>query len=114
MIYCNNVRESGHLMGQLELRFGFSGGSDSKQSACDAGDQGLIPEWGRSPGEGNGLPNPVFLPGKFHGQRKQASYSPWGCKESDTNEQLTHKQMNYSYTQLSQTECFCTSPKITC
>ena len=28
-------------------------------------------------------PIPVFLPGKFHGQRRLAGYSPWGCKESD-------------------------------
>ena len=30
------------------------GGSDSKESNCHAGDSGLIPGWGRSPGEGNG------------------------------------------------------------
>ena len=35
---------------------GFSGGSDSKESACNAGDLGLIPGSGRSPGEGNGNP----------------------------------------------------------
>ena len=35
---------------------------------------------------------PVFLPGEFQGQRNLASYSPWGCKESDTTEQLTHTQ----------------------
>ena len=29
------------------------GGSDSKESACNAGDLGLIPGWGKSPGEGN-------------------------------------------------------------
>ena len=28
-------------------------------------------------------PTPVFLPGESHGQRSLASYSPWGCKESD-------------------------------
>ena len=33
---------------------GFPGGSDSKESACNAGDAGLIPGLGRSPGEGNG------------------------------------------------------------
>ena len=33
---------------------------------------------------------PVFLPGEFHGQRSLASYSPWGCKELDMTEQLTH------------------------
>ena len=31
---------------------------------------------------------PVFLPGKFLGQRSLAGYSPWGYKESDTSEQL--------------------------
>ena len=32
---------------------GFPGGSDSKEYACNAGDLGLIPISGRSPGEGN-------------------------------------------------------------
>ena len=32
----------------------------------------------------------VFLPGEFHGQRILAGYSPWGHKESDTTERLTH------------------------
>ena len=35
---------------------GFPGGSDSKASACNAGNLGSIPEPGRSPGEGNGNP----------------------------------------------------------
>ena len=35
---------------------GFPGGSDGKESACSAGDSGLIPGPGRSPGEGNGNP----------------------------------------------------------
>ena len=35
---------------------GFPGGSDSKASACSAGDLGSIPGLGRSPGEGNGNP----------------------------------------------------------
>ena len=35
---------------------GFSGGSDSKEFACSAGDLGLIPGLGRSTGEGNGYP----------------------------------------------------------
>ena len=33
---------------------------------------------------------PVFLPGKTHGQRSLVGYSPWGGKESDTTEWLTH------------------------
>ena len=32
------------------------GGSDGKESACNAGDPGSMPGWGRSPGEGNGYP----------------------------------------------------------
>ena len=31
-------------------------------------------------------PTPVFLPGKFHGQRSLAGYSPWSHKESNTAE----------------------------
>ena len=34
----------------------FPGGSAGKQSACNAGDLGLIPGLGRSPGEGKGYP----------------------------------------------------------
>ena len=35
---------------------GFPGGSAGRESACNAGDLGLIPELGRSPGKGNGYP----------------------------------------------------------
>ena len=35
-------------------RMHFPGGSHGKESACNAGDSGLIPGLGRSPGEGNG------------------------------------------------------------
>ena len=31
-------------------------GSDGKEAACNAGDLGLIPGWGRSPGKRNGYP----------------------------------------------------------
>ena len=40
----------------MSLYFGFPGGSDGKESACNAGDLGSIPGLGRSPGEGNGNP----------------------------------------------------------
>ena len=35
-------------------------------------------------------PTAVLLPGESHGQRSLAGYSPWGHKESDTTERLTH------------------------
>ena len=36
------------------MKQGFPGGSDDKASACNAGDLGLFPGLGRSPGDGNG------------------------------------------------------------
>ena len=35
-------------------------------------------------------PTPVFLPGESHGQRNLGGYNPWGRKELDMIEQLTH------------------------
>ena len=35
---------------------GFLGGSAGKESTCNAGDPGLIPRLGRTPGERNGYP----------------------------------------------------------
>ena len=77
---------------------GFPSGSDSKTSACNAGDLDSIPGSGRSPGEGNGYPldyscleNPMD---------RRAWCSPWGHKESDMTEQLTfslHKIICRSY-----------------
>ena len=55
-------------------------------SAGDTGDMGLILGLGGSSGQ----PTPVFLPGVFHGQRSLVGYSPWGHKESDTTERVTH------------------------
>ena len=40
--------------------------SVGKESACNAGGPGSIPGLGRSPGEENGYPTPVFWPGEFH------------------------------------------------
>ena len=66
------------------------GGTSGKESPGDTGDQGSIPgsedpletrEW---------LPTAVLLPGKFHGQRSLVGYSPWGHKELDMTERLTH------------------------
>ena len=38
------------------IYMGFPGSSAGEESACNAGDLGLIPGLGRSPGEGNGNP----------------------------------------------------------
>ena len=39
----------------------------------------------------------IFLPGKFHGQRSLADYSPWGHKESDTTEQTHGEWHSHTY-----------------
>ena len=44
------------IMADLHCCLGFPDGSDSKETACNAGDTGSIPELERSPGEGNGNP----------------------------------------------------------
>ena len=49
----------------------------------------LCPGWEDPLQEGTWQPSPVFLPGEFHGQRSPVGYSPRGCKESDTTEQLS-------------------------
>ena len=64
---------------------GFPGGSDGKESVYNVEDPGSIPGWRRSPGEGNGNPLQYSCLGD-----PMADYSPWGCKESDTTERLTH------------------------
>ena len=75
------------------LSLGFPDSSVSKESACNAGDLGLIPGLGRSPGGGHGNLLQYSCLENSHGQRNLAGYSPWGCKESDTTEQVsTHAQ----------------------
>ena len=61
---------------------GFPGGcSVVKNLPANAGDTGSILGLRRSPGEGNGTPTLVFFPGRSHGQRSLADYSPWGSKK---------------------------------
>ena len=52
-------------------------------------DLGSIPGLGRSPGEGT-VPTPVFWPAEFHRQRRLVGCSPWGHKELDTTEWISH------------------------
>ena len=63
---------------------GFPGGSNGKESACNAGNQGSVVEkilWRKEC-----LLTSVFLPGEFYGERSLVGFSPQGHKESDTTE----------------------------
>ena len=42
-------------------------------------------------------PITVFLPGKFHGQRSLAGYSPWGHKESGTTEHICTHSLSHTH-----------------
>ena len=52
---------------------GFPGGSDGKESACNTGDVGSIPELGRSPEGGHGNPRQYSCLENPHGQRSLQS-----------------------------------------
>ena len=59
-------------------------GSAGKESTCSA--KTWVQSWvGKIPRRRERLPTPVFWPREFHGL-----YSPWGRKELDTTDQLTH------------------------
>ena len=58
-------------------------GSAGKESICNAGDLGLIPGLGRSPGEGKG--NPL----QFSGLENSMDCIVRGVTESDMTEQLS-------------------------
>ena len=61
-----------------DLAFCFPGGSDGKESACDVGGLGSIPGLG-----GHGT-HSSLLAWRVPWTEEPGSYSPWGCKESDT------------------------------
>ena len=57
-----------------------------KKQPAYAGDTGLSHSWvGKIPWRRKWHPTPVFLPGKSHGQRSLAGYSPWGLEEQLNN-----------------------------
>ena len=83
----------------MSLLEGFPGGSGVKNPSTNAGDTGdvsSIPGLGRYPGEGNGNPLQYFLPGKSHGQRSLAGYSPWGSQKNQT--QLSRHELFKNHT----------------
>ena len=81
---------------------GYPGGSDSKESSCNAGVPGSIPGLGRSPGEENSYPLQYSLLRESQGQRSLLHHSPWGHKELDTTEWLNmHASYLYPSVQFS-------------
>ena len=63
---------------------GFPCDSAGEESACNVGDLSSVPGLGRFPGEGKGYPF------QYSGLENFMDYNPWGHKESDTTERLSH------------------------
>ena len=81
-----------HIFRSLVEGLGFPGGSDGKESACNAGDLDSIPGLGRSPGRGYGNPLQYSCLENPQGQRSLAGYSVSDRKESGRTELLSiHK-----------------------
>ena len=68
------------------------GGLDSKESSCNAGDLGLIPGLGRSPGAGVATHSSILAWRIPMDRGAWRGYSPWGHKEPDTAERLSTEQ----------------------
>ena len=67
----------------------FPPGASGKQSACQCRRHKRCrfhPWVGKILWRRKWHPTPVFLPGKFQGQRSLMGYNPWGHKESDMTE----------------------------
>ena len=74
----------------------FPGDSDGEDFVCNAESQAQS-QGQEDPLEKGMATTPIFLPGEFHAQRSLPGYRPWGRKESDTTEQLTHKHAHLIY-----------------
>ena len=59
---------------------------NGKKPTCQCRRPRFVPWVGNIPWRRKWHSTPVDLPGKFHGQRSLAGYTPWGCKQSDTTE----------------------------
>ena len=83
----------------LVFLLGFPGGASGKEPACQC--RRLKRSWSdpwvrKIPWRKAQQPTAVFLPGKSHGQRSLAGYSPQGHKESDMTEQAQHVSVSVS------------------
>ena len=72
----------------LHLRVAIPDGTVVKNPPAVTGDA-VLTQVGKIPWSKKCQPTPVFLPGKFPGQRNLVSYSPWGGKELDMTERLS-------------------------
>ena len=93
-MWVQDPKVTGKLCDLRQIIEHFPGGSDGKESACNAGDLGSLGSpgmwfdpWVRKISLRRAWqPTPVFLPGGFHGQRSLVDSSPLDRKELDKTE----------------------------
>ena len=88
--------------GFLDTFSGLSRWCSHKESSCHCRRCRSDPWVGKFPWSRKWQPTPVFLPGKFHGQRSLVGYSPWGHKQLDMTQWLStstsgQNKENYVY-----------------
>ena len=89
-IDCNTL-EYTHTLLNLCVSIGLLKWFSGEESFCQCRSHrrhGFNPWVGKIPWRRKWQLTPVFLPGKFHGQRSLVGYSPWGHQESDMTERL--------------------------
>ena len=74
---------------------GFPGGSADKESTCNAGDLGLIPELGRSPGERKGYPL------QYSGLKNSMNCIVYGVAKSQTRLSDFHFSLTVAFNEKS-------------
>ena len=95
----------------LRVAYGFPGGSDGKESACNAGDRGSIPGLGRFPWRKEWAAHSSILAWRSpwtvaHQVPLQGGHGPWGRKESDTTERF-----HFHFLSFPQSSCIVHSVK---
>ena len=85
----------------LSLWMGFPAGAVGKESTCQCRrhKRCRFDSWiGKIPWRRKWQRTLVFLPGKFHGQRRRSGYSPQGCKELDMTEHMHTRARTHTHT----------------
>ena len=77
----SRMREAAEQRSELEDRI-------AKTAATEQHEENRIKRNEDSLMEKQWHPTPVLLPAKSHGRRSLVGYSPWGCEELDTTEQI--------------------------
>ena len=84
---------------------GFSGGSDGKESAWNAGNPGPIPGSGRSPGGGHDNPTPVFWPGESPWTEEHGRLQSMGSQRVGHDWVTKHSTHAYQNQPISHSSC---------